>query len=410
MVIAALAAAGVGLALPFKDRGVRERWRRMSGRLGLHFQPGRLLESDGMEGRVGPYPVRIDNQRRQGTRVSVTLGGSTQLRVQPRHLWFFEAGERTDDRLELPDERVRGLMRQVGLARLFLVLLDPENESRLDAGVYSAHVSIDQGEVAFTCPERIDDPEVLGAVLGGLARLAEGLEEPARLAERLGDNARSVSSPVWRKLACLHLLLEHFPDSKECGRAAWAIAQAPAVHTPDGLRLRLLALRHLHVSDPRSELLPSIEEALGRPSPALRVVAVEALLSVSREQAVPRLVEAAREPSAHVAVTALRLLPLVAEPEDPRVEKLLLDLLYRGEVETRVDTVCALAGLGTARCIGPLLDLEKVADPGVRRVCRHALQRLQARYPERQSGSLSLVGSGGELSLPGARKGPPQAP
>lgn len=400
MVIAALAAAGVGLALPLKDRGVRERWRRLADNLGLAFQPGRLLESDGMEGRLGPYPVRVDNQRRQGTRVSVTLQGPGLLRVQPRHLWFYEAGERPDDRLELSDIRVTGLVRQVGLARLFLVLLDPANEAQLDAGVYSAHISIDRGEVAFTCPERIDDPEVLGAVLGGLARLAEGLEHPDRLAERLGENARAISSPIRRKLACLHLLLEHFPESCECGRAAWAILQAPAIQTPDGLRLRLLALRHLQSFDPRSELIATIDDALARPSPALRVVAVEALLAVPSEQAVPRLVEAAREPSAHVAVSALRMLPLVAEPGDARVEKLLLDLLYRGDVEVRVDVVCALAALGTARCIGPLLDLEKVADPGLRRVCRHALGRLQDRYPERQSGSLSLVGSGGELSLP----------
>lgn len=398
--IAALAAAGVGLALPFKDRGVRERWRRLSGRLGLDFEPGRLLESDGMAGRIGPYPVRIDNQRRQGTRVSVAVSGADSLRVQPRHLWFFEAGERTDDRLDLSDPRVLTLMRQIGLARLFLVLLDPTNEARLDAGIYSAHVAIEGGEIAFTCPERIDDPELLGAVLGGLARLAEGLEHPEHLAERLGENARSVSAPVWRKLACFQLLLEHFPDSSECGRAAWSLVQGPPVHTPDGLRLRLLALRHLHVDDPRSDLLSEIDDALARPSPALRGVAVEALLSLGKEQAVPRLVEAARDPSAHVSVTALRLLPLTGDPGDTRIEKLLIDLLYRGDAELRVDVVCAIAPLGTARAIGPLLDLERVADPGVRRVCRHALIRLSERYPERQSGSLSLVASGGELSAP----------
>ncbi len=400
VVIAALAAAGVGLALPFKDSRVRERWRELASRLGFQFQPGQLLESDGMEGRFGGYSVRIDNQRRQGTRIAVAFSGPKDLRVQPRHLWFFEAGERSDDRLSLEDERVSGLVRQVGLARLFLVLLDPTSEARLDAGVYSAHVSIERGELVFSCPERIDDPELLGAVLGGLARLAEGLERPDRLAERLGENARAIAAPVWRKLACLHLLLEHFPESTECGRAAWSIAQAMPVHSPDGLRLRLLALRHLHVGNPRSDLLPVVDEALGRPNPALRAVAVEALLSLGPDQAIPRLVEAAKDKSPQVAGVALRLLPLVADRAEARAERALLELLYRGEAETRLDVVSALGSIGSARAIGPLLDLERVADPGVKRLCRHALARLSKAYPERQGGSLSLVGSGGELSPP----------
>ncbi|MEO1230740.1 MAG: hypothetical protein AAFZ18_17725 [Myxococcota bacterium] len=402
VVIAALAAAGVGLVMPLKDVGVRERWRVLAERLGLAFVPGRLLESDGMEGQFGPHPVRIDNQRRSGTRVAVTLGPKLRsLRVQPRHLWFFEGGERKDDRLDVPPA-LSALLRQVGLARLFLLLLDPAQEARLDQGVYSAHIWIEGGELAFSCPERIDDPDLLGTVLGGLARLAEALEAPPRLAEALGESARAPHAPLRRKLTCLQLLLEHQPESSEGGRAAWSILQAPQVATPDGLRLQLLALRHLHSTQARSELLPVLDDALARPSPGMRLVAVEGLLAVSAEQAVPRLVAAARDPSPMVAAAALRILPVVARvrPEDSRVERVLLELLYRGEPELRVELVCALATLGTPRCMGPLLDLERIADPALRRACRHALGRLQKRYPERQSGSLSLVGSGGELSLP----------
>lgn len=400
-VLAALAAAGVGLAMPFKDVGVRERWRRLAERMGLAFVPGRLLESDGMEGQLGPYMVRVDNQRRHGTRVAVSLAASLEsLRIQPRHLWFFEGGERTDDRIEIADPRIPPLLRQIGLARLFLILMDAANESRIDHGVYSAHIWVDRGELAFSCPERIDDPELLGTIMGGLARLAEAFESSAHLAEALGESARSVSAPLRRKLACLHILLEHFPESPEGGRSAWAVAQAPAAQTPDGLRLRLLALRHLSASDPRVELVPALDEALQKPSPAMRQVAVEALLALPKEAALPRLVEAAKDPAVSVAGTALRILPAVTgEPEDSRVERLLLDLLYRGDAQLRIDLVSALATLGTPRCMGPLMDLEQVADAGVRRMCRHALERLQRRHPERQTGSLSLVGSGGELSV-----------
>lgn len=408
MVIAALAAAGMGLALPLKDRGVRERWRRLADRLGLAFQPGRLLESDGMQGHLGSYLVRIDNRRRQGTRVSVELSRLAQLRVQPRHLWFFEARTRPEDFVDEADPRVAALLRQVGLARLYLLLLDAGQEELLDRSVYSAHIGISRGEISLTCPERLDHPEVLGTVLGGLARLAECLETPSVLATRLGENARAVSAPVRRKLTCLHVLLENFPQGQEGGRSAWAILQGPSVQTPDGLRLRLLALRHLHASNPRSELVATLDDALSKASPLFRQNAVEALLSIEPASAIERLLIATRDPSLQVSATALRLLPVVAartaelQSGEAGVEKVLLDLLYRGDIELRVDVICALGALGGPRSIGPLLDLERVADPGVRRICRHALGRLHLRFPERESGSLAIVGAGGELSLPDA--------
>ena len=400
--IAAVAAAGFGLALPLRDREIRARWRALADRLGMEFEPGRLLESDGMAGDLGPYPVRIDNMRRQGTRVGVRVEVG-EARIQPRHLWFFEGGERTDDAWGELDPRVIALLRQLGLARLFVLLLDAESEARLDAGIYSAHLGLGGGELFLTCPERIDDPEILGVVLGGLARLAEGLEDPEHIPRRLGENARAPGAPLRRKLICFQLLLEHFPESTECGRVAWSIGQAgrPTVETPEGLRLRLLALRHTSGFARVPELLPTLDEGLAAPLPVLRAVAVEATLGLTAEQAIPRLIAAARDRSAVVSTAAIRILGLVAPPGDARVEKVLLDLLYRGEAYARVDLVCTLALVGGPDALGPLMDLERVADPGIRRLSRHAIKRLQRRFPERQSGSLSLVGSGGELSPTG---------
>ena len=396
--IAALAAAGVGLALPLKDREVRERWRKLADRLGLAFSPGRLLESDGMEGQVSGHLVRIDNQRRQGTRVSVGLEDSECVKVLPRHLWFFESGARHGDRLEFGDARMATLVRHIGLSRLFLLLMEASNEAILDEWIYSAHISIERREVSLMCPERIDNPEVLGIILGGLARLTEGLEDARRMAERLGENARSVAAPIPRRLACLSLLLEHFPESPEGGRSSWSIVKGPTVCTPEGLQLRLLAMRHLHPVNPRSELAAAIDDGLNQSAPLLRQIAVEAVLSLDHDEAAPRVLKALLDPDRQVAMTALRMCPLLVWSEPKDLEDQLIHLLYKGPTYLRVDIICALASVGSPRAIAPLTDLEKVSDPGVRRMCKHTLERLRTRFPERQNGSLSLV-SEGDLSL-----------
>lgn len=401
MFIAALAAAGVGLALPFKDREVRERWRTLAQRLGLTFQPGRLLESDGMEGMLGNHLVRIDNQRRQGTHIAVTLDPELKARIRPRHLWFFEGGIRPEDRLEFSDSRTVTLLRNIGLSRLFLILLDYENESLLDRWIYSAHIWIDRGELAMSCPERIDHPEVLGVVLGGLSRLAEGLDTPNRIAVRLGENARQISAPLRRRLVCFNLLLETFPESSECGRCAWAIAKGPPDKTREGYELRILALRHLDSPDAYRDLMQVIDEGLNSSNLNLRQLASTALLALTPEHATPRLMRAIRDPNSQVAMIALRYLPMLPRETVKDVESILLDLLYQADSIVRPDLVCVLAKLGTARAIGPLLDLERVSDPGLRRLCRYALEQLQIRFPERQGGSLSLAADTqqGEVAL-----------
>ncbi len=400
MFIAALAAAGIGLALPLKDRDIRERWRHLAERLGLTFRPGRLLESDGMDGHVGKYRVQIDNRRRQGTHISVFLGSSTHIRICPRHLWFYECGLRSDDHLNTSDPVLPRLLRHIGLSQLFLLLLDSDRETLLDHWVYSAHLGIDGSEITLVCPERIDNPEVISAVLYGLTRLACGIEDTAQLALHFGENARQISAPIRRRLTCLQLLLEHFPEAPETGRASWSIAKGPSVYTSEGLQLRLLSLRHLNTPEAYTEVVATIDDSLRRSSPPLRETATEAMFALSPEDALPRLMRAIHDPNTQVAMIGLRLLAIVPLATYENVEQTLIDLLYRADAYLRPDVVCVLSKLGTTRAIGPLIDLEKVADPGLRKLCNYALKRLYQRFPERESGALSLVPApSGEVSL-----------
>lgn len=398
LLIAMLFTTGAALAIPLRNREIRTQWRAVADRMGLTFEPGRLLGGDGMTGAFGPHPVRIDHILRKGTRIAVGLELPEGVRIAPRHLWFYEGGERGEDHLEGLAPVLLPMLRQLGLSRLYILTLDAVGEARLDGSIYSAHVGIENGELYLTSPERIQDPETLALTLGGLARLADGLADPELLASALSENARSPAAPERRRGICLQLLLEHFPSSTECGRAAWAITQAPHLaDNPQSLRLALLALRHLGAMD---DLREAIDGGLASAAPLARAVAVEATIGLPLEQALPRLLSAARDPSPLCAVTAIRLLGLLGPQCDARVERLLLDLVRRGAPCLRVDVVCSLATAGGAEAIGALMELELVADPAVRKLCRHALNRLQKRFPERQSGSLSLVGGGGELSEP----------
>lgn len=400
--LAVLALAGVRLLIPIDARSQGERMHRLAERLGLSAEGPKRLGAGMLHGRVGNHPVRVDHQLRHGTRMAVGAQLRGRVHLEPKHLWFFDVAIRARDRLEL-EGPAAAMLRQLGLARLFLLLLDAGEEALLDACLYSAHVAVVDDEVVLTCPEHLESPEIIGAVLAGLARLAEALESPTELASRLGDNARDSSAPDRRRLSCLHLLLEHFPETTHASRTSWSIGQAPIGTSPDGARLGLLARRHLAAFDAQVELADDVDHLLAQTHPEVRAVAVEALLALPPDEARSRLKSALVPGPTAVTRVAVQIAPLVCGGEDEDCERLLLELLYRGDVSLRPEVVIALAVVGSPRAMGPLLDLDRVSDGSIRRLCRYALDRLGGRHPEREGGALSLVGSGGQISLPAPR-------
>ena len=391
-----------------KGKHNQQLWANTAQRLQLRLSSGNLLQTTHLRGEIAEYPIRIEQSWTRNTKITLEIKISTKVYICPRHLWFKEDSSLYDDTFELLPKPLPNMLRQHGLAKLFLLCLSYKQSERLKMTVYSAHIGLSQSCLSFSSPEPVEHPEVISDIIEGLATLANALATPKTLAKPLGQLASCTFAPGPDRLLALQSILEHFPQTDETMRCTWSIPQAEDTSNSALIVLQLLALRHRCALEPEDHLTitqdylnlrTKIDAALASPNLNLRAIAIESTLSLNEQDATQRLLELVNDKNISHAAIAIRLLPQVVKENFEKAEKILLNKLYQGPSALRVDLICTLGKIGSLESINALSSLESIADVRLRKLCQHSIELLQRRFPRLAKGSLSLLPDDGGLSL-----------
>jgi hypothetical protein len=324
------------------------------------------------------------------------------LALSPEAPWQVEA-----DEIQVPVEKLSACVAVFGDERTAYAILGEQARDAMKSAVGEYGVAVSQGVLSWEAHGELISADVLVAMIRRMVRLAElltiGEEEiPVRLRRNvLHDPVALV------RLACLDLLLAHYPQREET-----RFACRDSLHDGD-VRVRLLAARS--ASEEAIACLKAIAASKTVPD-APRVEAIELLASRWPKDSQSTLLLALSSPSwavQHAAVSALgHLEPTLVPVHD--VEPILIELLNYGDLEVRCAAAEALASFGTPRAIAPLHAITRwfFTEAHLKSLAGAALLEIQGRTrnvergqlavveDEQGRGSLSLEDREGALSVP----------
>jgi hypothetical protein len=429
MPIAAAACAIIGGVFAARRRVAA--WRYAAQRCGLrHIEEKRgtlgLLRA--LEGEADGLRVRIESYHRgkseHGTRLIVDSAGQIPVSLDLRAEGFSSAVEKTfgAKEVEVGDPAFDDGVYVRGAEEQLFARLDPATRSLVLLAVASGGRVIDGSLRVEVRGGR--NGEKLARLLETLLATARNLARPTDVLERLIEGLRSDPMPDVR-LRCLDLLARKFAGDE---RARAAFREALGSPSPE-MRLRAAVALQKEGQETLVELAssPASEEscaaralaALGASVPVERAASIlgEALRSGRRSVAFAAIAAlgAARAAAAvsHLApiltsvdtelgVAAARALAAIG---DPAAEPALTAALRSESGEIRLAAADGLGCLGSAAAVAPLhvAVSAHLLDLDLRSAARQAIAEIQSRAPGASPGQISLTegGEAGQVSLAG---------
>lgn len=381
-------------------------WREAADTLGLRFEPGTLSNWPKISGFLSGFQVEAGNRNRgkSGTLSYVRLRGTNlSIRFRAEGLdtrlekavssedvicgdrefddKVFIRGDREDRVLAALDEETRRLLKEMAA----------EENMRLDSGDGFLWESL----------EPVTNPSDIVFQINRMTDMVRRLtvrrdDIPARLAQNVrGDGLPGVRV---RSLAALQRDHASSPETQKVAREVLGESDP---------ELRLMAASCLG-----EEGAATILEIFNAATGALWAKAVEALGRIRHRPALDTLlVRAASADAASLPVLILAVARIGGETSLPW----LMDWLNRSEDAVQIAAARALGETGTVKAVEPLLkcaESSNLLEGAVKRECRAAVTKIQARLEGADGGRLSLAeaagtdgalslgGEGGELSIP----------
>ena len=425
-------AAGLVTLVLSRDRWVQHRWHIAAQRLGMHFQPGSLLEGDKISGFHGRYRVELSNLNRKHT--SVVLHAPqlpTNIYCSVR-TWDYLRAENT---LLIGDPAFDRTVRVSGPADQLQARLTVSARETLAALINTpprsaASVVVTGGRVTYDVEYHVEAATRLEHIIERLAKVADALALSASVPEQLCVNATDDRELPSVRLRCLQAAIEHYPGHDQTDDTCRAllhnndpwlrlVAAGHQLDRPAGLdvlrelledrqlpdELRILALEaaeRVHVAAPQPQAIlpartgPSIDDLLTEivtdPSAAVRCAVAEAL--AARDIADPQLLlTLAHDSDDSVATTAVRGLAKIFDRPPADLNGTLVRALSRPAYTVRLAAVDTLSVVGTLEAVGPLKSILRTSffDQRLRQAARNAIRAIQVRSGNGDFGRLSLA-------------------
>lgn len=407
---------GVGIAIASAAFG-GSRWKEIADEFGLEY--GSFLQRS-LTGTVEGFRVRVVQHKNN---LEIEVGGSSIRNTISLSKEGFLSGIIGGRDIEVgcpsfdANTYISSFSRESDAE--VAALLDRETRELISKYVVMGGAKVADGEISHTKTNSIDSvPQLIRGHIQLAKHLGmENFEIPARLAvNALNDSVSSV------RLRNLTLLQERFPSSEEAADTSAALLNDPQtsiqlaaaifmgekglgvvkeIAQSDGatIDLRIKSLRHLANKVERDELITISRELLQSREKQLQRMGIHFLGRLKDRASLDSMI-ALLEPR-NIATT-LKVIEAVESIGDSSAERALIKLLEDSNNRVKTAAIGALETVGTITAVEPLHLLAKRL--AFKRLARKAIESIQSRLGDVESGRLSLAPSidpNGALSLAG---------